>query len=79
MFFQNYSLYAYRHCLPFSLLLFVTGIILSFSDFFFFKSVTVGSSLVASWLGFRAFTAMTQVRSLVREVRSSKPRGTAKT
>ena len=35
-------------------------------------------SLVAYWLGFRAFTAMVQVQSLVKELRSWKPWGTAK-
>ena len=38
----------------------------------------IGSSLVAEWLAFQAFTAMTQVQSLVRELRSFKPHGMIK-
>ena len=37
-----------------------------------------GSSLVAWWLGFWAFTAMARVQSLVGELRSHKPCGAAK-
>ena len=38
-----------------------------------------GSSLVASWLGFRAFTAGVQVQSQVRKLKSHKLYGIAKT
>ena len=34
------------------------------------KTHTVGSSLVAQWLGFWAFTALARVQSLLRELRS---------
>ena len=37
-----------------------------------------GSSLVAWWLGFQAFTAVARVQSLVGELRSCKPHGAAK-
>ena len=38
----------------------------------------VGSSLVASWLGFQAFAAVAWVQFLVGELRSCKPDGVAK-
>ena len=37
-----------------------------------------GNSLAVQWLGLGAFTAVTQVESLVWELRSCKPHGTAK-
>ena len=37
-----------------------------------------GSSLAVQWLGLGAFTASAPVQSLVREIRSCKPRGVAK-
>ena len=43
-----------------------------------FRSVHSGNSLVVQCLGLGAFTAGAQVRSLVRELRSRKPRGVAK-
>lgn len=36
-----------------------------------------GNSLAAQWLEFNAFTARAEVRSLVTELRSHKPHGTA--
>ena len=41
---------------------------------YFIHEIT-GSSLVAWWLGFWAFTAIAQVQSLVRELRSRKTHG----
>ena len=38
----------------------------------------IGNPLVVQWLGLRALTARAQVHSLVRELRSCKPRGMAK-
>ena len=43
----------------------------------FIKNGIDGSSLVVQWLGLSAFTAGAQVQSLVREMRSHKPRRTA--
>ena len=44
-----------------------------------FKSdLTSGNSLAAQWLGLSAFTAVAWVQSLVRELRSHKPRGVAR-
>ena len=40
--------------------------------------VRLGTSLAVQWLGLRAFTAWALVQSLVGELRSHKPRGTAK-
>jgi len=37
----------------------------------------IGNPFVVQWLGLRALTARTQVHSLVRELRSCKPRGIA--
>jgi len=43
------------------------------------KNLThIGSSLVAEWLGFWAFTAAAQVRSLTGKLRSRKVDGMAK-
>ena len=39
----------------------------------------LGNCLAVQWLGLGAFTAGAQVRSLVGELRSRKPCGTAKT
>ena len=41
-------------------------------EIFHIKKVYKRNSVVDSWLGFRAFTAMAQVQSLVGEVRSHK-------
>ena len=38
-----------------------------------------GSSLVVQWLGLSAFTAVTQVQHLVRELRAHKTQGAAQT
>ena len=38
-----------------------------------FKEAGNGNPLVVQWLGLSAFTAMAQVRSLIRELRSCKP------
>ena len=38
----------------------------------------MGNSLVVQWLAFGTFTAVAQVQSLVGEMRSRKPRDTAK-
>ena len=46
--------------------------------FVFKHAVFEGSSLVAKWLGFQAFTAVAQVQFLVGELRSCKPCGVAK-
>ena len=43
-----------------------------------FKGKFPGISLAVQWLGFGAFTAVAQVPSLVRELRSHKPQGVAK-
>ena len=37
------------------------------------RIMETGSSLIACWLGFRAFTAVAWVQSLIRELRSHKP------
>ena len=37
-----------------------------------------GNSLVVQWLGLRAFNAVAQIQSLVRELRSHKPSSAAK-
>ena len=42
------------------------------------KKLSNGNSLVVWWSGFCAFTAVTQVQSLVRELASWKPRGQKK-
>ena len=42
------------------------------------KERPLGNSLAVQWLGLHASTAMAQVRSLVRELRSHKLRGVAK-
>ena len=42
------------------------------------KQTKKGISLVAQWLGSWAFTAVTQVQSLARELKSHKPHGVAK-
>ena len=42
------------------------------------KQRTLGNSLAVQWLGLGAFTAVAQVQSLVRELRSRKPHSTAK-
>ena len=41
------------------------------------KNPNMGNSLVVQWLALIAFTAGTQVQSLVRELRSCKPHGMA--
>ena len=43
-----------------------------------FVELKARSSLVTQWLGFLAFTAMVQVQSLVRELRSCKLPGSAR-
>ena len=40
--------------------------------------VNTGNSLAVQWLGLGAFTAVAQVQSLVRELRSCKPPNAAK-
>ena len=42
------------------------------------KNERGGNSLAVQWLGLGAFTSVAWVQSLVGEVRSCKPRGTAK-
>ena len=42
------------------------------------KKYNIGNSLAVQWLGLRALTAEGWVQSLVRELRSHKPRGVAK-
>ena len=44
-----------------------------FRDHSSFKNVNIGNSLVVQWLGLGIFTAVAQVQSLVRELRSHKP------
>ena len=52
------------------------------SDFNFvlniFRIRKLGNSLAVRWLGLHAFTAVARVQSLVGEIRSHKPQGTAK-
>ena len=43
-----------------------------------FNTPITGNSLAVQWLGLHAFTAGAWVQSLVRELRSPKPRGAAK-
>ena len=42
-----------------------------------FKTPSFGNSLAVQWLGLGTFTASAQIQSLVRELRSCKPRGQA--